>query len=65
MTRTQTDHLLRHLQRGHSVSPLLALNRWGIFRLAARVYGLRQAGVSVRTEMVRRNGKHYARYFYP
>jgi hypothetical protein len=63
--RTQVDRILAHLQSGRSITPLGALRRFGCFRLAARVRDLRKAGISVRSSMVRRNGKHYARYQYP
>lgn len=41
--KTQCDRLLSRLERG-PVEPMTALNELGIFRLAARVNDLRNAG---------------------
>ncbi len=60
--RSQTDRILAHMLRGYSISPVGALRRFRCFRLAARVYQLRQAGISIRCRMVRRNDKRYGLY---
>lgn len=59
---TQTDRILRYLKSGRSLTPIGALSRFRCFRLAARVRDLRRAGVSVKTQMVKRGGKSYASY---
>ncbi len=61
---TQTDQILQHLRRHGSITPLEALNQYGIFRAAARVDELRDAGQRIETVMESRNGKRYARYVY-
>lgn len=55
---TQVETVLRALQRGDELTPLDALNRWGIFRLAARVDELRDAGYDIRTRIARVGKKH-------
>ena len=39
--------VLTALQRGETITALDALNRWGCFRLAARIYDLKQDGVRI------------------
>lgn len=64
MSMSQTLGILDHLQRGHSLTPLEAVDLFGCMRLAARVRDLRRAGYPVESEMVKDSGsgKHYARY---
>ncbi len=50
-----------HLLSGKSITPLEALRRWGCLRLGARIYGLRKR-LDIRTDMVERGNKRYARY---
>mgnify|MGYP006339825799 CR=1 FL=1 len=44
--RSQCDRLLSRLERG-PVDPMVALNELGIYRLAARVFDLNEAGHSI------------------
>ncbi len=60
---TQTADVLAHLQSGKSITPIEALNLYGIFRLAAVVYDLREMGHEILTEEVKTpNGKRHALY---
>jgi hypothetical protein len=62
MKTSQTESILRDLQRGRSINPLAALQRYGCGRLAARVAELRAEGHPIQTEMVRvRTRDGYAR----
>jgi hypothetical protein len=56
--------VLDHLIRIGPITPLEALNHYGIFRLAARIFRLREAGHDIYTEIVKNEhtGKRYARY---
>lgn len=65
---TQNDTILNHLRRAGSITPLDALNRYGIMRLGARIYDLKQRGHNITRTMEQarnRNGEptHYARYY--
>lgn len=61
--KTQLDHLRDHLKKGLSISPLEALGLYGVFRLAARMKELRNAGWDINTDIKRDiNGKVYATY---
>jgi len=51
------------LNRGYAITPVQALNKWGCFRLSARINELRNAGTPIITETIRKNGKSFANYF--
>ena len=49
---TQCEKILRHLQDVGSISPLDAMEQYGIMRLAARISNLRDMGYPIKSEMV-------------
>lgn len=57
--------ILNHLKSGKSLTPTEALSLFGCFRLAARISDLKSQGFVIETEIVKSNGKRYARYFIP
>lgn len=59
---SQSESIARYLTRGHSLTPLSALNLFGVMRLAARISELKHGGFSVKTEMVWRGKRRFARY---
>ena len=62
-TRNQEQQILRHLLAGESLTALEALQRFGVFRLAARVFRLRQKGFPVLAHMAEMaGGKRVAVY---
>jgi hypothetical protein len=61
--RTQSQKVLSHLQRGKPLTPIQALSRFGVFRLAARIGELRAAGHDINSRTVKRGGKRYAAYW--
>lgn len=60
-TTSQAQAILTHLQSA-PITPLEALNRYGCFRLGARIYDLRQQGHSIKSETIECEGKKFARY---
>lgn len=50
---SQTQQLRKYLERHQRIDPMTALHKLGIYRLGARIYDLREAGVSIET-----NRKH-------
>jgi hypothetical protein len=60
---TQTESVLAALRSGHELTPLDALNRFGCFRLAARIDELRDAGYEIETRIVRNGRKAHASYY--
>jgi hypothetical protein len=61
-TVTATSRILAHLKR-KSITPMVALNLYGVFRLAAIIYNLRKQGVLIKTVDKTVNGKTFAQYF--
>lgn len=59
---TQNTRILKHLERGKSITPLEALTRFGCFRLSGRIHELREMGHIIERQMVTRNGKRIAKY---
>ena len=62
--QSQRELLLAHLKSGRSITPLEALMKYGIFRLAARIWDLRNQGYLIDQEIVvDQNNKKYSRYW--
>lgn len=60
--KSQNDKVLNHLRKHGSITTLQALSRYGCFRLAARISNLREAGNHIKTVMVTKAGKTFAKY---
>ena len=61
---SQTDAIAAHLRSGDRLSPLEALNKYGCFRLAARIHDLRRQGMDIRVDHVTTAaGKTIAEYY--
>lgn len=61
------QRVLEHLLENGSITPMEALERYGCYRLGARVFDLRRDGYNIQTTIVKgvdRNGEpaKYARY---
>ena len=63
--KTQCQMIREHLEAGHRLSPIEALDRFGCFRLASRINELRKQGLDIRTDIVEgaENGKRWAEYW--
>lgn len=65
-SKSQNQQILEYLLEGKSITPIEALNKFGCFRLSARIADLRAEGYPIHTELVNEkdNGvnKRYARY---
>lgn len=59
----QTKKLLEWLKAGHSITPLEALQKFGIMRLSGRIYDLRHMGYKIVTEWEQSENARYARYW--
>lgn len=54
---TQNDTILSALQRGERLTPADAMSKYGTFRLAARIWDLKQAGHAIVERMVKVPGR--------
>ena len=59
---TQNQQIKSYLEQGKTITPLQALNKFGCFRLAARVNDLRKEGLNIATNIVTKDGKTFASY---
>ena len=59
---TQNQQIKSYLEKGKSITPIQALNKFGCFRLAARVNDLRKEGLNIATNIVTKDGKTFASY---
>jgi hypothetical protein len=61
--KTQNEKILSYLKAGKKLTPLQALNKFGCFRLSARVGELKREH-PIKMKMVAVNDKHVAQYYY-
>ena len=61
MRNSQTISILNHLKKA-PITPLEALEKYGCFRLGARIFDLKQEGYNINKKMVSSNGKTFAKY---
>ena len=60
--KSQNTKILNYLSKGKVLTPIQALNKFGCFRLAARIADLRKQGHTIFTDSVKKNGKTFAGY---
>lgn len=49
---TQTEKILRHLKEYGTITPMEAMQEYGIMRLASRITDLRKSGYAINTNLV-------------
>lgn len=59
---SQKQQVLNHIKRHGCITPMQAYSRYQITCLAERIRDLRDSGHKIAAEMVKRNGKRYAKY---
>ena len=61
---TQNEQIREYLEAGNTLTPLEALNLFGCFRLATRIFELKKQGLNILTDIVEdaSTGKRYAKY---
>jgi Helix-turn-helix domain len=59
---TQTQSVLQYLKSGKSLTPLQALDKFGILRLSARVLDLKNQGHAIDMRMLKIGSKHVGCY---
>ena len=59
---TQKDTIIHHINQYGSITPLEALPRYGIMRLASRVSELRNEGLDIVSDLKVHDGRRYASY---
>ena len=59
---SQTERILKHLKRGSEISQKEAVELFGCYRLAARIYDLKCDGHNIITKIVRKGTTKFAKY---
>ena len=60
---TQTTRILAHLKSGKTITPAEAQEKYGCYRLGARIYDLKQEGHQIHTDRVDSGqGTKFAQY---
>ena len=59
---SQNKQIINYLQKGKSITPIDALNKFGCFRLSARILDLRKRGYPIITQTITKQGKTFASY---
>lgn len=62
LPKSQSQNILDHLDSGKSITPLEALERFGCFRLGARIWDLKRKGYNIITKLISKNNKQFASY---
>lgn len=61
---SQNQKILKHLKSGAHITPLEAMGLFGVYRLAARIYELRNQGHHIMTDVrADGTGRTYSRYW--
>jgi hypothetical protein len=61
---SQNQRILKHIEQHGSINPLMALERYGCMRLAARISELKARGHKIETRIIKSHkNKVYAEYY--
>jgi hypothetical protein len=61
---TQNELIKAYLLGGKKLNPLHALNKFGTFRLSARIFELRNKGITIESQLIQLpNGKAVSEYW--
>lgn len=50
---TQCERIIRHLEDFGTITSAIAMEEYGIYRLASRISDLKKQGVPIKTEMIK------------
>jgi len=63
---SKASEIENHILRGESITGLLALELYGVYRLSSVINRLRNKGLSIETMMIQKDdGTQYAKYYIP
>jgi len=60
---TQNTTVKKHLLKGKKITTFQAFTKYGITRLASRIWDLRDSGMDIRSKRVQKKDTHYNEYF--
>ena len=56
------ERILEYLQKGNSITPIEALDKFGCFRLSTRIWELKKDGYDIETVIETNGNKKFASY---
>jgi hypothetical protein len=59
---SQNKKIEKFLKQGRSLTPMLALKLFNCWALSSRISELNKKGLNIKSEMIERDGKRFARY---
>lgn len=59
---SQSLQIMKYLATGKPLTAIQALNKFGCFRLAARVHEMRSEGLAITEKTINKNGKRFSQY---
>ena len=59
---SQNKQILNWLKSGQTLTAKQAADYWGIYRLSARIYDLREQGHPIKSELQYNGSKHWSKY---
>lgn len=59
---SQNDRIAAYLKKGNSLTPLTALKKFDCWALSSRIANLNARGMNIKAELVKKNGKQFAKY---
>lgn len=59
---SQNKAILKHLKSGKSITAIEAFVLYGLLSCGSRIFYLRRAGHNIKTTMIEKNGKRFAKY---
>ena len=63
MKKNATQQIKAHLERGKTLTPAQAWDKYGVYRLSSVIHNLRRKGMRIVTEESGKEG--YAKYYIP
>ena len=58
------EKIIKHyLESGGKVNGIMALEKFGCYRLSAVIFNLRDKGLDIKTKMIKNGQKSYAEYY--
>jgi hypothetical protein len=60
---SQLSQIRAHLQKGNTLTPIEALEKFGCFRLGARIHNLKERGWDIEKVWIEAKGKRFASYY--
>tara|TARA_R110002020_G_scaffold442728_1_gene653899 strand:- start:102 stop:332 length:231 start_codon:yes stop_codon:yes gene_type:complete len=58
------EKIIKHyLESGGRVNGIMALEKFGCYRLSSVIFNLREKGLDIKTEMIKKGQKSFAEYY--